>query len=229
MNAHSLLIWAEKSCVLRARYQSQQKDLVTELMRSMGLKRKFPWNRIRQVQDIVSAMQNIIGRRQMPLFNNIVNYGNLAVGMVNPTMKDPQESVKVNTLREMLVSYVRDADLIRKNLQQQLQILQTSPLQVQEYLELWKQEQVLVGQMKNNAQQVKNDVLIILQDNIRKSMTKAESKATDTFLSIQEKKQAFYAIENLAIVASVVCLMIGADTGELLTNVRKVAQLLQAA
>jgi len=127
MNLNSLMNWSNKVKSLKRKYDRTKKHAVAELLYESGLKSKFLFLKKNdpnqeKISNLINENLNIIERRQIPLYNNIVNYSNILKKVL---IREDISSRFSHKIRNLLESYLENGEATLKILNSQKQILQT--------------------------------------------------------------------------------------------------------
>tara|TARA_Y100000310_G_C20630612_1_gene788422 strand:+ start:482 stop:1225 length:744 start_codon:yes stop_codon:yes gene_type:complete len=233
MDVRRLIAWAVKASSLREKYEREKAIVFVRLFEEAGVKRglfsrkrKSPSNPQKTMQDVL-ILRNIVARRQLPLYNNMVNYANMASGMLPRKVKGGEQRELVDGLKRQLALFITDGAEIRKLLETQINILSAitvqniSPDFLRSISKLWNEERKRVKRMGKSAS-IMQGVFFVDAKRIEKMYLDALSGAVLATNFLRDHKQTFMYLQAASIGVMAIGAMVGLDTNEVTVVVRKI-------
>ncbi|MBT3416689.1 hypothetical protein HOA69_01780 [Candidatus Woesearchaeota archaeon] len=219
--------WSNKVKSLKRKYDRTKKHAVAELLYESGLKSKFLFLKKNdpnqeKISNLINENLNIIERRQIPLYNNIVNYSNILKKVL---IREDISSRFSHKIRNLLESYLENGEATLKILNSQKQILQTeySKENMIMFKESYNDERKLNKNMIKSAKKTKK----ISNGNYNKIIQASLFvKSIQTSEYIKNNKKTIEYVNLASIATIIICNFSGIDPGDMPAHLRRIAIIL---
>jgi len=234
MDEETLLMWCQKIYQLNLRYSHEKEEYVNKFLRSFGIK-KVLFSKDISETDLLPEFIRFMEGNQLTLYNNMVNYSNIAAGFLQKNDAqsfDNEYSAVVSEIKKLLQSYMFMGSKIREEIIIQLNALKSrttgnkSTSFVGQMVSSFERESILLNNLRRDAQAMKNNTDTFVK-HIFKLYSQAQSSAYDLAQFIRGHQTTIIRLEAACVVVSGICLAAGIDAGDVLTDVRRLLSLLK--
>jgi hypothetical protein len=209
MNVETLLKWAKAATILRQKYDLQKENIMINIKEQ---KRIIPFH--------YTPFLDLISKRQIPLYNNIVNYSNLALGMVS----DPNA-------KKQIALFIKYGYQIREGLNIQMSIIiNTNPenqkKSIKTLKKVWKQEKKLVAKLE--AKTILAKEALVKSVNVKLSEIAAVTyvKTPDSILFLKRNKKALLTLRIACMAVMSLGILVGTGYGDIPKQINRITEFL---
>lgn len=237
MNVDGLVSWARKGASLRKKYEKQKRSLVDDICKEAGLRKKFLFWKNKhsdsgKIMKYRDSLLNVIFRRQIPLYNNIINYSDIALGIFS---KNKEKDPKFKVIKDQIISLTNYSKQVRNILDDQIKILQRMTLQNYElqigaFMDYHNSEKDILKSMKKDARKMGKLQMKILKKNmkrIRKAKRKAEDKSYKALIYVQKHRVLFSHIKVASLAVMAIASLADASLGDQFKYIYRFASVLE--
>ena len=234
MNETQTIQWAKKVSDMMHRYFAQKKKLMKKLLKAGG-EHVSVFSRIRmvgkpnnpEIQNIEKQIRVLVLKNQIPLFNNIINYGSMVRATLHQSFD--RHIMNVKRSQHMVDSFLRWAKEYRALLFRQNEFLQSHNPLSQKDLEnfdgLWLQEE----HSYYERNRVKKPMMHYIKS-LSKKTKSIYAQLKDFYYSAgsahQKYKPIMVWVYRGTIAISALSLVLGVDMSDVTDPIKKVSQIL---
>lgn len=212
MNSDRLLQWSLKASKLRTKYEQEKTEFLANKLYTIGL-------------------QNLISNKQIPLYNNIMNYSALAIGMVKEDKIDKSELRQIVKLKLMLENYLEIAEGMRdilnaQNVELNKIIEERTNVKIKYFLSLVNEEEKLSKKMKNISKKSIKEIAITIRSLAKRVMDKINTETTQALNTLHQNKTNFEYLQMACLAIAGISTIMGIDVQSTMQDIRSITNIL---
>jgi len=233
-----LVEWSQKAGYLRLKYEAEKAEEFDRLARLVGLKRKFFFWSYKgspeEISDVSSKLVSIVVKKQIPLYNNMINYLPMVVGDVKKAvdmLEDKQMRRLFQTIEGHLFAVQEYAPKLHEIFRKQKEFLQqpSSSIDVVGLYFLYREEKKLLRKFELETSKIWK-VLGSLSVKARKILEKgewpAQKVASAAILRAHHGATVYLAAYAVTMVCAFINPELASNSYALLFPVRAVSKVL---